>query len=397
MRGFRRGWGPEQAMAGPVLVVPYSWTGPPARVGGPPIENQGLARLPASALHVAVALRPETRRRGLFHAVVYTAAVEMTGAVTVPALDLKDAPGAVVDWGAAQVMLRASDWRGMAGDARMGWNDASVPLEPTNGGCDGGVLTARANLAGAPAAGTAIPFSASLTVRGTGAFRLVPLGRQIDMTMTSPWPTPSFDGGTLPAQYQVGADGFQARWELAGISGWQVRANTAGDCHVATDPAWFDADSHVGVELQEAVPTYLMVSRASKYGVLFLALTYLTLFLFEALSGVRIHLVQYGLVGLSVSLFALLLVSIAEPIGFTAAYALSTVAVMAQASLYTLSVVRRVRLAGIFAAVLGGLFGFLYVVLSLDSYALLAGTVALFAILSVIMVVTRRVNWSAVA
>ena len=95
------------------------------------------------------------------------------------------------------------------------------------------------------------------------------------------------------------------------------------------------------------------------------------------------------------NLFALLLISIAEPLGFAAAYAVSAAAVILQASLYTLSVVRRAGLAGIFAGVLGALFAFIYVVLSLDSYALLAGTVALFAILSVLMAVTRRVNWAA--
>ena len=147
--------------------------------------------------------------------------------------------------------------------------------------------------------------------------------------------------------------------------------------------------------LQEAVPTYAMIDRAAKYGILFLALAYLTLFLFETLSRVRIHLVQYGMVGLSISLFALLLISIAEPLGFTVSYAISTFAVVAQASLYTLSVVGQRRLAGVFAAVLTALFAFLYVVLSLDAYALLAGTVALFVILSVVMRVTRRVNWAA--
>ena len=137
-----------------------------------------------------------------------------------------------------------------------------------------------------------------------------------------------------------------------------------------------------------------MVDRAAKYAVLFLALTFLTLFLFEAVSGVQIHLVQYGLVGLSVSLFALLLISIAEPLGFTLSYAISTAAVMAQASLYTLSVVRIRRLALTFAGVLGGLFAFLYVVLSLDAYALLAGTVAMFVVLSIIMRATRHVTWT---
>jgi inner membrane protein len=103
---------------------------------------------------------------------------------------------------------------------------------------------------------------------------------------------------------------------------------------------------------------------------------------------------QYGLLGLSISLFALLLISFAEPLGFTLSYILSSLAVMAQASIFTASVTRQPKLAGIFALVLAGLFGFLYVVLSLESFALLAGTVALFTVLSVIMALTRHIDWS---
>src|SRR5262249_25938446 len=121
---------------------------------------------------------------------------------------------------------------------------------------------------------------------------------------------------------------------------------------------------------------------------------YLTVFLFEAMARVRVHLVQYGLLGLSVSLFALLLISIAEPLGFLSGNVISTSCVLLQATLYTMSVVRRVRLAAIFAGVLGALFGFLFIVISLDSYALLVGAVALFVILSVVMFVTRRLDWS---
>lgn len=402
LAGFRRGWGPEQTVAGPVLVVPYSWPDTPARASDPPRRLHGWVRIPSARLQLAATLQPETRRRGLFHAVVYGAAVELGGVLTVPALDLRDAPGAVIDWAAARVVLAASDLRGLPAEATMEWNGAAVGLAAADGraGCHLALLEAPAGFTAAPAPGTAIPFKAILALRGTQAFRVVPVGRQIEMQLASPWTTPSFTGATLPLSYDLGAAGFTARWEItddAATSGWQQRDRPLPDCTTGLDPPWFDADAQPGVELQEAVPTYLMVSRAAKYGVLFLALSYLTLFLFETLARVRIHLVQYGLLGLSVSLFGLLLISIAEPLGFSIAYAVSTLAVLAQASLYTLSVVRRGRLAAVFAGVLGGLFGFLYVVLSLDAYALLAGTLALFVILSVVMMVTRQVNWAGTA
>jgi inner membrane protein len=126
---------------------------------------------------------------------------------------------------------------------------------------------------------------------------------------------------------------------------------------------------------------------------LFLALAFVTYVLFELLAGLRIHIVQYGLLGCSVVMFPLLLLAIGEPLGFAAAYAASTLAVMAQASLYTAAVTGRRALAAIFAGVLAALFGFLYVVLSLESLALLVGTLALFTVLSVVMAATRKVEW----
>ena len=154
------------------------------------------------------------------------------------------------------------------------------------------------------------------------------------------------------------------------------------------------SQSRVGVVLQDAMPIYQMVERAAKYGTLFLVMAYLTRFLFEISLGVKIEPVQYGLVGLSISPFALLLISVAESLGFALSYAISAGAVLAQASFYPWWVVRRPHLAGVFAGVLSALFAFLNVVLSLDSFALLAGTVGLFVTLSLVMVVTRRIEWA---
>lgn len=164
-------------------------------------------------------------------------------------------------------------------------------------------------------------------------------------------------------------------------------------CTSVADVRALGPDARLGVQLQQAVPTNLMVQRASKYGTLFVALSFLTLFLFEATAKVRVHLVQYGLIGLSMSLFALLLVSVAEPFGFAVGYVVSAAAVLLQASLYAVSVLRRTRLVLMFAGLLAALFAFLYVLLNLETYALLTGSVALFVLLSAVMLATRRVGW----
>ena len=396
--GFQRGWGPQQSVAGPMLTVPYSYRGPQFGPDGKPIRLSGWARLAPTHLQLQASLQPETRRRGLFHAVVYRADVQMSGdfAAIGP---IKGLPDLAVDWTGARVTLGATDLRGIAADPSMQWNGGTVPLDlaDSRAGCALALLTAPAGLEAAP--GGSVPFKVALSLRGTQAFRVVPFARRLTMQVAAPWATPAFVGSDLPLEHSETKTGFTAQWESSGdatSAGWQFRDQALPDCSGSQDAGYFATDTQQGVELQEAVPTYLMVERASKYSVLFLALSYLTLFLFETVAGVRIHIVQYGLLGLSVSLFALLLISVAEPLGFDAGYAVGTAAVLAQASLYILAVVRRPSLAAVFAGVLSGLFGFLYVLISLDAFALLVGSAALFLILSLVMVVTRHVNWNGV-
>ncbi len=401
---FQRGWGPDQTLTGPLLVVPYVWTDPAPRAdaNAPAARQPGYLRIPAAHVAMQVQLNPEIRRRGLFHAAIYTADIVVRGAVRIPDLAAVEAGStlahAVIDWQRGVLAFGASDLRGLPWNARLTWNGAAVPLADAEheGGCSLTLFDAAASLM-APKPGTPVPFETTLRLRGVHAFHVQPMARDIEVDMSSHWPTPSFMGSSLPLRETASYGSFSAHWTVSGDSqsaNWQQRSYPMPDCSAAADQAFFDPDRTLGVALQEAVPTYLMVERAQKYGVLFLALSFLTLFLFEAVAKIRIHVVQYGLLGLSVSLFALLLISVAEPLGFASGYAISTLAVLLQASLYTRSVTRRAKLAAVFAGVLGSLFGFLYVVLSLDAYALLAGTVALFTILSVVMVVTRRVDWN---
>ena len=276
--------------------------------------------------------------------------------------------------------------------AELGGRTVRQQIQTMKGSCGGSVF-APAQITGEPLVGTAIPFRTSLVLLGTQSLNLLPYGRQVELFVSAPWRTPGFTGSSVPLAYGIDHAGFHANWQIGGdaASGeWQFEPSPSPLCRKSVS----NSDNLVGVDLLEQVPTYLMVSRAAKYGTLFLALSFLTYFLFESASRVRIHLAQYALLGLSVSLFALLLIALAEPLGFTAGYMLSTIAVMGQASLYTLSVVGSARLAVLFAGMLGSLFGFLYVVLSMETFALLVGTIALFVALSVIMMVTRRLDWS---
>lgn len=389
LTAFQRSWGPSQSVLGPVLVVPYQVS---------PDKPRRYLHIAPSRLAVKARLTPELRKRGMFHAIVYGADLDLNGTFQVPREEAPVDANAVLLWQNSFVIMSATDLRAMKSDARLAWNGQQIAwgdcAQGGDAGCGGRLFVAAyPHLSGPPSPDAPIPFETKLSLRGTQAFRLTPLGKEVEFSLQAPWSTPSFVGAVLPASSKVAADQFEAVWHVSSnvaTGNWMWASPAAAD----SGGRWQGADDPIGVELQEPVPTYRTVDRASKYAVLFLALSFLTYFLFEMTARLRIHLVQYGLLGLSVSLFALLLISFSEPLGFTEGYALSALLVLAQASLYTATVTRRPRHALTFAAVLAALFGFLYIVISLETYALLVGSIALFLALSIVMMVTRRLDWS---
>jgi inner membrane protein len=387
LEDFKRSWGPEQVLHSPILVVPYR-----KHPGGP----RFFLKIAPSNLKMTTQLTPEERKRGLFHATVYSAKVGAQGTFRIPSeAKIKEmVSDGLLDWRESFVMLQASSLSGMTTGDRFIWDGRQLPWqncrETVYKGdlCDHSV-TVLAYLALSAALGpdTSVPFQASINVRGTGALRQLLHGKELDATVSSSWPSPSFSGNLLPTTSTVTADGFEARWQTADYTAPSLWTSTK----IAEDDS---RASCAVVDLIEAIPTYQMIHRASKYAILFVVLAFATYFLFEAISGVRINLVQYGLMGLSLSLFGLLLLSFSEPLGYPMGYAVSSLLVLLQASIYTGAISRRLFHAGIFAAMLAGLFGFLYVMLGLEIYALLVSSLALFVLLSVLMVLAQWVDWS---
>jgi len=371
-----RAWGQAQTVLGPLLVVPLQ---PGAGPDGKPTPAQAVA-IPAAELSIAATMQPQRRRRGLFEAIVYTAHVEIAGrfgdvAAALPA-------DAEPDWAGAYLLTGASDLRPATDAPALRWGERPLTVTGDAAGRCGAVEAMRwpLGLDGPPPQGA--EFAGSMELRGTGSLGVLPVARRTRFTVQGPWETPSYVGAGLPLRADTDEGGFSAEWS-AGMAAPAIRMNQ-GSC---ANPALPGA---MGVALLEPVPTYRMVNRTAKYATLFVLLAVMTYWLFETTARIRIHLVQYGLLGLSMVLFPLLLLAIAEPLGFAAAYAISAAMVMGQASLYTAAVTGRARLAAIFAGVLAALFGFLYVVLQSESMALLAGALGLFAVLSAVMAATRR-------
>ncbi|HRH93937.1 MAG TPA: cell envelope integrity protein CreD, partial [Candidatus Peribacteria bacterium] len=325
----------------------------------------------------------EIRYRGIFRVPVYTAEIRVSGVIGAGAVNGRILPERVtLDTG-------VSDLRGLVEQPQLTIGGRQITFEP--GASQYGTSAISAPLGAVPAEGT--PFSYVLKLHGTDSLEIMPSGKEMNVTMTSPWTTPSFIGGVLPAKYDITPSGFTSQWTVSpwwadGGTQMQTAYDEYGNAYGHNQPG-----PTFGVKLLETTDFYTLVDRAIKYAILFIGLTFLVLFLVEVLHTERVHPFQYILVGAALCLFYLLLLSLSEHIGFLPAYLISAVATVALVSGYSISVLRHKKFGTSVGVLLAVLYGYLYLLLQIEDYALLFGSVILFMILAAVMYVTRNVDW----
>ena len=376
-------WGRAQTFVGPMIVLPYrpasgNWT-------------RALTLLP-ERLSVDGKVVPQQRKRGLFSVTVYMASLDVVAEFSTKAVRDLLGEGEWIDWSAARLNLGLSEAKSI--------DVTPVDLDGKSVEWTADTPTTLSSLQAALAVAD-LGDRDSLSVRfrisfaGTDRISIVPLGRRTEASIASPWPSPSFFGRYLPAGQSIDKEGFSARWAISSLGrGYGQLWDGAGK----TDPPVSAVlNSAFGLSLFNPVNAYRETDRAIKYGVLFIALTFAACLLFELATGRRPHIAQYGLIGLSLCIFYLLLLSLSEQVGFGLAYIASASAVVAQAAMYTRSLHRRTMPALAFGGLLGGLYAALYALLQLEDVALLSGSLLLFAMLSLAMWFTRNLHHSRAA
>lgn len=335
------------------------------------------------------ALSVERRYRGLFPATVYLDRSTVRAEFAAPALPAPE--GDVVDTriAGAWLSIGLGDTRGIRS---LQLKVAGAELRPEVGTrldwLPEGVharLDSRSLEAGRP-----IVVEAALALAGTQAVSWLPVGADTQVTIRADWPHPGFTGSHLPTRSQIDDDGFSAEWTISRLASRAQQVVAA--CGRAQPHCPGIDENTFAVRLVDPVDRYLMTERAMKYALLFLALIFGAVFLTEAIKRVAVHPVQYALTGLALGMFFLLLLSLSEHIGFGRAYAIAGAACVALTAVYMSGVLGLVR-GAVFALFLAGLYGLLYGILQSEDYALLTGTVALFALLASVMIVTRRFDW----
>ncbi|MCP5153959.1 MAG: cell envelope integrity protein CreD [Ectothiorhodospiraceae bacterium] len=380
-------WGQQQVIAGPMLVVPYRY-----RVR----EESGEigwrdSRLFVSPSRLAVngTLQPEIRYRGLHQVPVYAAELGLSGRFEPVDLGSLLPTGAEAQWERAVIALGIADPRPIKEPVVLASGSAVRPFRPGGELLPGLGRFLVADLPPPDEEG-AMPFDLRLRLNGSERIAVVPMGEHTRLELAAPWPSPSFEGAYLPDARSVDADGFTARWDVLALGRGFPPAWRLGE----VQPQVVLAAAY-GVRLYQAAGVYQQTTRAAKYAVLFVVLTFLVYFLAEIFGGRLLHPFQYLLVGLANCVFYLLLLALSEHVDFALAYGVAACACACLVGGYSASVLgSRLRGLGVLV-VLGGLYGFLFVVLRSEDTALLMGALAVFAALAVLMFVTRRVDWYA--
>ena len=392
-------WGRAQHISGPYLIVPYTVKVMVPQPDNKLVETQQERRavfLPDS-LNINGDAKTEVRHRAIYDVTVYGAKLTLEGRFASPDINLADADVTSVRWRDAILAVGISDVSGLTEGATLTIEGGpGIPFEPSIGLANSTSVGIHARIAPSQAADqptAAFTFRFNLALNGSTTLNFAPVARETRVTLASNWPHPSFAGAFLPESRDIRPDGFTASWRVPHLarSVPQVWSLGGPAAHYSLDrfsPYQFGTNFYVPIDY------YDLVNRAAKYGLMFLAIAFMAVLVLELTSGKRVHAVQYVLVGLSMILFYALLLSFSEHIGFPLAYLMASVATGGMLSVYV-GYALSSRVKGlIMLCVFLILYGLLYLILRLEDYALLAGAVAGFVMLTVTMFATLRVNWS---
>ncbi|MGH1537567.1 MAG: cell envelope integrity protein CreD [Gammaproteobacteria bacterium] len=393
-------WGGQQTLQAPILVVPFieehiskETTTDENYREKTKTKTKYLTRyavhLPKD-LKIDVDLLEEHRKRGIYDSLVYKADILVSGSFEKLNIEAMSDHIYRIDWDKAFVILGLSDTRAINDVTPLVWDDVE------NGFNSGTQLTSlleygfHARLPEFDANKDKHEFSTKISVNGSKGFRFAPFGENTTVAMNSSWPHPSFQGMTLPSEYKIKDDGFTSTWSIPHL------ARNFPQSWLASSKTYNLNEFTAGVDLFEPVFLYSKVTRAVKYGILFVGLTFLTFLIFELTMKEKLHFVQYGLIGIALSLFYLVLLSVAEHTAFLTAYIIAAAINVGLITLYTAAALKSWSRAGVIFVLLGTLYTVLYSLLQLEDYALLMGTILLLSVLMILMYVTRnlRVNAS---
>ncbi len=365
-------WAARQTITGPVLMLPYLDSG---------VVKQAYV-LPEE-LKINGTLQPTQKKRSLYNVMLYSAKLTLDGRFSPVPLQKLGLHSDNIIWKDARIVVSLDDMHGLTDQVTLNWNGTNQQMEagvPNNDIVDNGISIPVAIDPQNPSS-----FSINMSLRGSDHLNFVPAGKTTEVNLIASWKDPKFDGLYLPETSDITKDRFTAHWKIMPLtrSYPECWKSNHYDMHGAA----------FGVGLIQPVDGYAKTNRSVKYAILFIALTVTFFFFLEIIMRRKIHPIQYILVGMALTIFYTLLLSISEYTGFDVAYLIAAAATVGLISSYVWGIFKKIKTATMFTAALAGLYGYIYILIQLEDYALLFGSIGLFLILAIIMHYSRKVDW----
>lgn len=376
-------WGNDQTITGPIITIPYKKLvkGKDKEI----ITTTEYTHFLPDELNISGDILPETRYRGIYKVVVYNAKLKINGTFHYPDFANWNIDPQSILWDEAFISFGIPDMRGIKDSILLQWANNPQPI-PFNPGIPIRDITGSGVSVRVPVNKEApLTFSFDLNLNGSKTLNFIPLGKETNIKLASSWANPSFDGAFLPDKREVTKTGFNATWKILQLNRNYPQQWRGADFDVSP--------SQFGVTLLLPVDEYQKSMRSAKYAEMIIALTFLALFFVEIIVKRRIHPFQYILVGLALCVFYTLLLSFSEHIQFDWAYIVAAIATIGAITLYAKAIFRHGIATSIMALILIILYAFIFVVIQLQDYALLLGSIGLFVVLAILMFLSRKINW----
>lgn len=390
-------WAGRQTISGPVVVLPY-WTNIMDANNKMVVTRQSAYFLPEE-LKMQAAVSPQERSRGIYKIILYQSDISMSGSFKNISLGKLKLPADKVIWNEAYVKMNVADTRGLNEELKLKWNDTTLEFAPqtfTDALPDG--MTAPLTIS-SEADLQQVSFSSQININGSEQLLFTPLGKTTTVSVQARWPHPSFTGSMLPQQSNIGRDSFSATWKSLAHKR-NFPQHWTGSLYTSpmhgmdrTGSASHIQASDFGVDLFIPVNGYQKTLRSIKYAVLCILLTFAAFFLIETAHKKNVHPFQYGLIGLALVLFYLLLLSISEYTGFNIAYIIAAVATISLIGWFVKGILDSGKLSLFLSTLLLLVYVYVFTILQLQDYALLFGSIGLFLSLAAIMYFTRKIRW----
>jgi inner membrane protein len=390
-------WGSDIQFYGPILKIPYTFIENynviDTKTGATTIQKKVTTNyayfFPNELTNSSKVMKNESLKRGIFNPIVFTANMNFKGNFTSPDFaKLNIAPENIL-WDKASIIVKTTNLKSIKSELKVELNSQKLSFEPQNNDkTDYSLLSTSVFDYKSLATNDKINFNFNIVYNGSNSLKFVPIGKVTNVSIDSDWQSPSFEGtfASNDTTKSISATGFHADWKVLDIN------RTFSQQYSNVLP---DLDDYLfGVKLIETVDEYQQNERVSKYGFLVIGLTFLIFFLIQSISKINIHIFQYSMIGIALIMFYTLLISITEHSSFSLAYGISGIAVVALITLYSVSILKNKKFPMFIATSLSVLYAFIFVIIQMEDYALLAGSIGLFFILAAVMYFSRKIDWS---